>query len=199
MVLVIVLAVIAALAVIGKMRLLKRDGATWIFSISAVYFIVGMWSLYAGSPTAWLPPLYIIVLSMPFWFPPLGRAINLSVDWDLKMFDFFRRKTAKEYLDEAKDNVYTLPKPKLVPPMPEVEPPKKEEPAKIFYRLGLTDNNRVAFSMGYSEITMNKEGVQQMIDQLEFFQSQLYDEGPDGSGPDGDGGEPVPVPEQKAA
>lgn len=105
------------------------------------------------------------------------------------MFDFFRRKTAKEYIEDSKDNVYTLPK--------LVEPPKKEEkPATIFYRLGLTDNNRVAFSMGYSEITMNKEGVQQMIDQLEFFQSQLSDED---FTPDPDGGESVPVPEQKAA
>jgi len=110
------------------------------------------------------------------------------------MFDFFRRKTAKEYMDEA-SNVYSLPKPALVPAAPE---PKKEEPAKIYYRLGLTDNNRVAFSMGYSEITMNHEGIQQMIDQLTFFQSQLYDED-DTTPPDPDGGEPVPVPEQKAA
>ena len=115
------------------------------------------------------------------------------------MFDFFRRKTSKDYNEDV-GNVYNLPKPKLVPPMPEVTPPKAEEPAKIFYRLGLTDNNRVAFSMGYSEITMNQAGVQQMIDQLEFFKSQLYDESPDG-GPDGGGGEPLPIPlpEEKRA
>lgn len=109
------------------------------------------------------------------------------------MFNFFRRKTAEEQIEEA-NNVYNLPKPKAVPPVPEV---KKEEPAKIYYRLGLTDNNRVAFSMGYSEITMNHEGIQQMIDQLTFFQSQLYED--DTTPPDPDGGEPVPVPEQKAA
>lgn len=115
----------------------------------------------------------------------------------MSFFDFFRSKTAKEYLEDAKDNVYNLPKPKLVPPMPEVKPPKKEEPAHTFYRLGLTDNNRVSFQMGYSEITMNYEGCQQMIDQLTFFQSQLYDEGPNNGGPDG--GEPIPIPEEKAA
>jgi hypothetical protein len=54
--------------------------------------------------------------------------------------------------------------------------PEPEKPAKIFYRLGLTDNNRVAFSMGYSEVTMNSAGVQRMIDQLEFYKSQLEDE-----------------------
>lgn len=109
------------------------------------------------------------------------------------MFDFFRPKTAKDYSAEA-SNVYNLPAPKLVEPPPE---PKKEEHAKTFYRLGLTDNNRVSFQMGYSEITMNHEGCQQMIDQLTFFQGQLYDEG--GPTDDPDGGLPLPVPEQKAA
>lgn len=104
------------------------------------------------------------------------------------MFDWFGKKDS--YSTEAKSNVYNL-------PVPEVAPPKKEEPAKIYYRLGLTDNNRVAFSMGYTEITMNHEGVQQMIDQLEFFQSQLYEETDGGNDPDG--GETVPVPEQKVA
>ena len=58
-------------------------------------------------------------------------------------------------------------------PEPEPEP---EKPAKIFYRLGLTDNNRVAFSLSYGEVTMNREGVQRLIDQLEFYRDQLYDE-----------------------
>ena len=107
------------------------------------------------------------------------------------MFDFFKFK--KNVEDGT--NVYNLPELKAVPAMPEV---KKEEPAKIFYRLGLTDNNRIAFSMGYSEITMNKAGCQQMIDQIEFFMGQLYDEdvSPDD---DPDGGELVPLPERKAA
>jgi hypothetical protein len=91
------------------------------------------------------------------------------------------------------DNVYNLPTPKEVPPMPQVKPEKEPE-AKIFYRLGLTDNNRVAFSMGNMEITMNDEGCQQMIDQLTFFKSQLYDENDNGGGGGPDGGEPVPVP-----
>jgi hypothetical protein len=94
-------------------------------------------------------------------------------------------------------DVLEFPKPKAVP---YVDPPKpKEEPAKIFYRLGLTDNNRVAFSMGHMEITMNHEGCQQMIDQLKFFQSQLQDEG--GPTDDPDGGLPLPeeVENKKAA
>lgn len=83
------------------------------------------------------------------------------------MFDLFKNK-------DKDNNVYNLPPPKLVPPMPEVEPPK-EEP-KIFYRIGVTDQNRVAFSMGHMEITMNKRGCQHMIDQLTVFMDQVEDD-----------------------
>ena len=51
--------------------------------------------------------------------------------------------------------------------------PEPEQPAKIFYRLGLSDNNRVAFSLSYGEVTMNRDGVQRLIDQLEFSRDQL--------------------------
>lgn len=54
------------------------------------------------------------------------------------------------------------------PPMPEVE-----KPAHTYYRLGLTDNNRLAFSMGYSEITLSRLGVEHMIQQLQVFRDQL--------------------------
>lgn len=90
------------------------------------------------------------------------------------MFDFFRRRTAKEFIEEAKEKY-------SVPPMPEVTPPKEKEPeGKIYYRFGLTDNNRVAFSMGYTEISMNRQGCQQMIDQLTFYRDQLKEEEKDG-------------------
>ena len=112
------------------------------------------------------------------------------------MFDWWKNKNK----ETENSNVVKFPEPKETPKMPYVVPPAppKEKEAKVYYRFGVTDNNRVAFQMGYSEITMNAAGCQQMIDQLEFFKSQLYDEGPSG-GPDGDGGEPIPVPEQKAA
>ena len=83
------------------------------------------------------------------------------------MFDWF-----KKY--KKPDNVITFPEPKAeLKVAPEVEP---EKPALTFYRLGLTDNNRVSFQMGYSEITMNKEGCQNLIKQLEFFMNQLEDD-----------------------
>lgn len=84
------------------------------------------------------------------------------------MFDWFKGK------DKDSSNVVKFPELKTVPPVPEVKPPKEPE-AKVYYRFGVTDNNRIAFQMGYSEITMNKQGVQNLIDQLEFFKEQLED------------------------
>jgi hypothetical protein len=58
-------------------------------------------------------------------------------------------------------------------PVPEPEP---EQPGKVFYRMGLTDNNRLAISMYYGEIAMNRVGIQRLIDQLEFYKSQLTED-----------------------
>ena len=54
--------------------------------------------------------------------------------------------------------------------------PEPEKPAKVYYRLGVTDNNRVAFSMGMYEITMNRDGIENLITQLSVFRDQLHDE-----------------------
>ncbi len=99
----------------------------------------------------------------------------------------------------VEDGAEVLDFPKLKE-VPKVEPPAPKKDPNIFYRLGMTDNNRVAFSMGYSEITMNHEGCQQLIDQIKFFQSQLRDEG-GGGDDDPDGGLPLPeeVENKKAA
>ena len=83
------------------------------------------------------------------------------------MFDWFKK-------DKQPNNVVPFPgqqTPYVVPPEP-----KKEEPATVFYRLGVTDKNRLAFQMGYNEITMSKSGVQNLIDQLEMFKAQLQEE-----------------------
>lgn len=180
------------------MKLFARHGGYWLFWTGAAYFATGLICalFFKEVSTAIVQLGWLLTMSMPLYFPPLGRWLNMDITWDKDMFNLFGKKGKDAYTDEAKDNVYNLPKPKAVPP---VVPPKPKEPdAKVYYRLGLTDNNRVAFQMGYSEITMNYEGCQQMIEQIEFFQSQLHD---DNNGPsdDPDGGLPVPVPEQKAA
>lgn len=99
------------------------------------------------------------------------------------MFDWFDKtfrrseylKDNRSDLEKVSDDMNKVIKfPELrVPAPPE---PKKEEPAKIYYRLGLSDNNRVAFSMAYGEILMNRAGVQGLIKQLEFYRDQLDEE-----------------------
>lgn len=154
------------------MKLFERTPGYYLFWTGFVYFWLGMYNIFIDKfvPTEMIQAIWIGILVLPFAIPPLGRWIGLSVDWDIKMFNWFKGKKEET---ETPSNVVPFPKPELVP-TPETEEP--EEPAKIYYRLGLTDNNRVAFSMGYSEITLNKEGCQQMIDQLAFFQSQLHEE-----------------------
>lgn len=88
------------------------------------------------------------------------------------MFDWFSKK------DKEPSNVVPFPEPRQVPPMPEVNPPA-EKPATVFYRFGITNNNRVSFQMGYSEITMSREGCQNLINQLTFFMNQLENEDED--------------------
>jgi hypothetical protein len=66
---------------------------------------------------------------------------------------------------------FPAPAPKLVEPP---EPPKKE--SKTYYTFGLTDDNRLAFTMGYTTLTMNSTGVDNLIAQLEFFKDQLHEE-----------------------
>ena len=82
------------------------------------------------------------------------------------MFDWFKK-------DKKPSNVVPFPKSEAVP---YVEPsPKPEEPSITYYRLGITDNGRVSFQMGYSEITMNAGGVDGMIKQLQVFRDQIRD------------------------
>ncbi len=87
------------------------------------------------------------------------------------MFDWFKK-------DKQPSNVVPFPEPKETPKMPYVVPPepKKEEPTTVYYRLGVAGKNRVSLQMGYSEITMNSAGVQNLIDQLEVFKSQISDQ-----------------------
>lgn len=94
------------------------------------------------------------------------------------MFDWFNKTfRRREYTVDQKTDLEKIGEDmNKVIPFPEVQPPKEEKPATTFYRIGVTSNNRVSFQMGYSEITMNKQGVDNLIKQLELFRDQLNDE-----------------------
>jgi hypothetical protein len=98
-------------------------------------------------------------------------------DWFGKAFgrrEYSTVDTASDMEKVANDMSKVIPFPELkAVPAPEPEP---EKPGRVFYRLGLTDNNRVAISMYYGELTMNGAGVQRLIDQLEFYKNQLTED-----------------------
>jgi hypothetical protein len=82
------------------------------------------------------------------------------------MFDWFKKP--------GYSNVLPFPESKAVAP---VEPPApKEKEATTYYSIGHTDDNRVSLRMGYTTLTMNSAGVQNLIDQLELYKNQLHQE-----------------------
>jgi hypothetical protein len=82
------------------------------------------------------------------------------------MFDWFKK--------DKTSNVIPFPERKEDYITPEL--PKEEKPAVTFYRLGITNSNRVSLQIGYSEITMNAAGVNNLIKQLEVFRDQLAEQ-----------------------
>ena len=168
------------------MKLFARSGGHWLFWSGFVY--VSLTALVAFSPysdyTMCVQLVWLVMVALPLVCNPLARWLNMREN---HMFDMFKKKS----------NVVAFPEKDV----PYVEPPKKEEPVTTYYRLGLTSNGRVSFQMGYSEITMNAGGIDNMIKQLKVFRDQVLQYENDGPDDDPDGGEPVPVPEkeQKAA
>ncbi len=98
-------------------------------------------------------------------------------DWFGKLFSRRNYSTESQMSDMEKignDMSKVIPFPELKSaPEPDPEPKK---PAVVFYRIGVTDNNRVSLQVGYSEITMNRQGVENMISQLSVFRDQLTHE-----------------------
>jgi hypothetical protein len=98
------------------------------------------------------------------------------------MFDWFKNIGRRDYPTDSRTDmekisndmskVIPFPELKSVPP----EPPEEEKPAVTYYRLGMTNNNRVSFAMGYNEITLNAGGIDNLIKQLEVFRDQLQEE-----------------------
>ena len=173
------------------MTFFGRSSGYYLFWTGAVYLITGI-SLSLSEYheyTTFMAPVWILVLMLPFAIPPFGRWLNMDITWDKNMFNWFRsykksEGSVAEDMNKVMDDmnkVVQFPgrapgasREPPAPPMPAAEPAKAEP--KIFYRIGSTDQHRVAFSMGGMEITMNKLGCQQMIDQITVFMNQLEDE-----------------------
>lgn len=150
------------------MKLFGRTGGYWMFWTGAIYLGVGLpVALYYKDIRPELVQLvWLIVLAMPFWCPTVGRWLNMDVEWDRKMFNMFKKKPS---------NVVPF------PTQPEhggggggsYIPPEPKKPAVTYYTLGMTSENRLEFRMGHSAITMNHDGLANLMNQLEVFKKQL--------------------------
>lgn len=150
------------------MKFFGRTSGYYLFWTGFVYFWVGMYLAFTHAAPAEFATLgFVLALSVPLWCPPVARHFNMEP----LMFDFFKKR---EY-----SNVVPFPKPEAVPYI-EAPAPKEKDPA-IHYTIGHTDDNRIAFRIGYSTLTMNRIGAQQLIDQLELYQSQLHEDSNDQS------------------
>ena len=81
------------------------------------------------------------------------------------MFNWFKRP---DY-----SNVVKFPEQIKVPAGPYIEQPISEE---IQYSIGVTNESRIALKIGYSTLTMNRIGVEHLIQQLAVFRDQLDNE-----------------------
>jgi hypothetical protein len=144
------------------MKLFGRSGGYYLFWCSFVYLVVGLTCAvyYKAVQPEYVQMVWLLAMATPLLVPPVARYFNMEP----VMFDLFKKnKMPKNVVP------FPAPAPKLVEP----PTPPKPEP-KTYYTFGLTDNNRVSFTMGYTTLTMNDVGVQQLIDQLEFFKNQLH-------------------------
>jgi len=146
------------------MKLFGRSGGYYLFWTGFVYFWVGIYLAFTHIAPPEIATLgFVLALSVPLWCPPVARYFNMEP----VMFDLFKR-------NKMPTNVVPFPAPKSVAP---VEPPApKEKDPTTYYSIGHTDDNRVTLRMGYTTLTMNYHGVQNLIDQLELYQSQLQGE-----------------------
>jgi hypothetical protein len=55
-------------------------------------------------------------------------------------------------------------------PAPYIEKPKEEE---VHYSIGITNEDRIALRIGYTTLTMNTIGCEDLIEQLEVFIKQI--------------------------
>lgn len=142
------------------MKLFGRTPGYYLFWAGAIYVVVGIANAYLKllDPLV-LSLVWVLCLIVPLTIKPLADYFNMNTIWD-------QLKPRTPVMSDYTDNVYNLPTPKLVPPMPEVE-----KPSKTAYFIGKSEDGRVTLRMGtdhqWSQITMNNSAVDQLISMLE--------------------------------
>lgn len=141
------------------MKFFGRSSGYYLFWAGFIYLAVGLINIqYKFAEPAVLSLVWVVCLLIPLTIKPVADYFNMSTFWSM----ITPRKTMSDYTD----NVYNLPTPKLVPPMPEVE-----KPAEPAYQIGRTEDGRITLRLGtnhqWSQIVMNDAGVDTLIRMLE--------------------------------
>jgi hypothetical protein len=147
------------------MKIFGRTGGYYLFWCSFIYLVIGLACAvyYKEIQPEIIQIVWIFVLALPLLVPPVARYFNMEP----VMFDLFKK-------NKMPKNVVPFPAPKAVAPV--APPAPKEKDPTTYYEIGHTTDNRVSLKMGYTTLTMNSQGVQNLIDQLELYQQQLHKE-----------------------
>jgi hypothetical protein len=54
-----------------------------------------------------------------------------------------------------------------------------EQKSETYYSIGVTSDSRISIKVGYTTLTMNRKGIQDLIQQLQVFRDQLPEENND--------------------
>jgi hypothetical protein len=134
-----------------------------MIAVCVIYFIVGLILIANHIDPTYAQIGFLVILSFPLWMPSFGNYLWKYVDWDQRLIRFFKKE------EKMNDNVYNLPTPKLVPPMPKT--PKSPASEKQSYSVGIDNTGNTILTIytdtARTSLTMNDPGVRQLIKMLE--------------------------------
>jgi hypothetical protein len=81
------------------------------------------------------------------------------------MFNWFKTSDYKNVVPLFPDKV------------PYIETP--EQKSETYYSIGVTSDSRISIKVGYTTLTMNRKGIQDLIQQLQVFKDHLPEENND--------------------
>ena len=151
------------------MKLFGRTSGYYLFWTGFVYFWAGMYLAFTHTaPPEFATLGFVLALSVPLWCPPVAQHFNMEP----LMFNLFSKK------NKTPSNVIPFPEQKETTEYGGGDgggylPPKPKEPAVTYYTLGMTSENRLELKIGHSAITMNHDGLVNLMKQLEVFREQL--------------------------
>lgn len=163
------------------MQWFGRTGGYYLFWTGAVYVVTGITCAFyfkAVEPV-YVQAVWMLVLGLPFAFPPVGRYFNLDVEWDKNMF-WRKRQIAEQVTKDIGD----------LPETPVVEAPAVEEPKETFdhseatYTVGKNKSGNTQLRMklehGSASLTMAPDAVVELIEQLAVtirkqYSVEIYD------------------------